>query len=258
VASSIRKALNKEKQMQTLGMKFKLITCAVLTFFACQSWAEAKDTIRESLSKQFPTIKIDEITESPITDLYQVSAGPNIIYVTKDGRYVLSGDIIDLKDKQTNITENVRKTARLKGLNEVKPENAIVYAPKDPKYTVTVFTDVDCGYCRKFHSDIKKLNELGIAVRYLAFPRSGPNSPTFDKMVKIWCAKDKNQALNAAKHDQEVDGKVCDNNPIMSQLEYGMQIGVSGTPTLVFEDGTMIPGYLPPDKLLELAKQLKK
>lgn len=244
--------------MQTKGTKFTLTICAALMFLATQSWAEAKDTIRETLSKQFPTIKIDEITESPITDIYQVSAGPNIIYVTKDARYVLSGDIIDLKDKQTNITENVRKTARLKGLNEVKPENAIVFAPKDPKYTVTVFTDVDCGYCRKFHSEIKKLNDLGIAIRYLAFPRSGPDSPTYDKMVKIWCAKDKNKALSDAIQDKQIEGKACDNNPVSSQLEYGMQIGVSGTPTLVFEDGTMIPGYLPPDKMLELAKQLKK
>lgn len=242
--------------MFKLGMNVLLSCCLMV---CCRPlWADAKEDIRASLTKQLPNIKIDEITESPITDIYQVSAGPNIVYVTKDGRYVMTGDIIDLKEKQTNITENVRKSARLKGLNNIKAEDTIIFAPKDPKHTITVFTDVDCGYCRKLHSDIKKINDLGISVRYLAFPRSGPNSPTFEKMAKIWCAKDKKQALTDAKQDKDVAGKVCENNPVQSEFEYGMQIGVSGTPTLVFEDGTMIPGYLPPDKILELAKQLKK
>lgn len=219
--------------------------------------ADSKDNIRSALSKQFPNIQIDEINPSPVPELIQVTAGPNIIYVTKDARYVLAGDMIDLQNKQTNLTEDLRKKVRLKSLGD-QSENSILFAPKDPKYTVTVYTDIDCGYCRKLHSEIKKLNDLGIAIRYLAFPRGGPDSDTFEKMVKIWCAQDKQKAFTQAIEGKSLNEKTCSNNSVMTELEQGIQMGVNGTPTLIFEDGTIVPGYLPPEKMLELAKKLKK
>lgn len=220
----------------------------------------AADTsnISQVLKKNFPEVNIDEITNSPIKDLYQVSAGATVLYVSKDGRYALSGDLIDLQNGQNNLTEQVRKQARLKGLKALKPEDMIVFAPKNPKYTVTVFTDIDCGYCRQLQSEMKKINDLGIAVRYLAFPRSGPSSPTFEKMAEVWCAKDKKQAIADAKQGKAIKGEKCDSGSVMRDFQFGMALGVNGTPTLLFEDGSLFPGYLPPEKMLEVAQLLAK
>jgi thiol:disulfide interchange protein DsbC len=214
--------------------------------------------IRSVLKQHFPDITVDEISDSPVKGISQVSAAGSILYVTNDGHYAFNGDIIDLQNSQTNLTEDVRKQARLNGLKALGQQNMIVFSPKNPKYTVTVFTDVDCGYCRKLQSEMPKINSLGIAIRYLAFPRTGPNTPTFDKMVSVWCAKDKKQALTLAKEDKPIEPNLCPNNDVMKEFQFGMKIGVSGTPTLIFEDGTMIPGYLPPEKLLEAAEHLAK
>jgi len=223
---------------------------------AAEPTATESNKIRDVLKQHFPEFKVDQITSSPLKGLYQVTAGGTVLYMTGDGRYAVSGDIIDLDHGQKDITEDFRKQARVKAINAIGEENMIIFAPKNPKYTVTVFTDVDCGYCRKLQTDMPKINELGIAVRYLAFPRSGPNTPTFDKMVKVWCASDKKQALIMANQDKAAEGKACDSNPIMNELQLGMSLGVSGTPTLIFADGTMIPGYVPPDKMLKVAQQL--
>jgi thiol:disulfide interchange protein DsbC len=223
------------------------------------SFAKSTDeeaNIRQVLKNNFADLVVDEVKASPVKGIYQVSAGPTIIYVTGDAHYAFSGDIIDLQNAQTNLTEDARKQARLAGLKALGEENMIIFSPKNPKYTVTVFTDVDCGYCRKMQNEMSKINELGIAVRYLAFPRSGPNTPTYDKMVSVWCAKDKKGALAAAKANKPVAENICPNNSVMKDFQYGMQVGVNGTPTLIFEDGTMVPGYLPPEKLLEAAEQL--
>ncbi|MBS0286083.1 MAG: DsbC family protein [Proteobacteria bacterium] len=247
-------------------MQIKLISQVILSLFALVSFQFAHantadqdaSKIRDTLKQHFSEITLDKIEPSPVKGVYQVSSGANILYVTADARYAFSGDLIDLHHAQNNLTEDARKTARLNSLKNLGQENMIIFSPKNPKYTVTVFTDVDCGYCRKMQSEMGKINNLGIAVRYLAFPRSGPDTPTFNKMVSVWCAKDKNKALAAAKSDGSVDDITCPNNSVLKDLELGMQLGVSGTPTIIFEDGTMIPGYLPPDKLLEVAKQLKK
>ncbi|MBS0289964.1 MAG: DsbC family protein [Proteobacteria bacterium] len=240
----------------------KLLQLSLITFMVHVSLVDAKtdegtaDQIRSALKQQFSGIEIDDIKLSPIKGLYEVRAGSTILYVTQDAQYALSGDIIDLKNAQTNLTEEVRKQARLNGLKRLGQENMIVFSPKNPKYTVTVFTDVDCGYCRKMQNEMKQINDLGIAIRYLAFPRTGPNTPTYEKMVAVWCAKNKNTALADAKADKQIDLTACTNNSVTKDFQFGMQIGVAGTPTLIFEDGTMIPGYLPPNKLLEVAKHL--
>ena len=224
--------------------------------FAHCGLADDTGAIRASLKKHLPELTVEEVVPSPVNGIYQVSAGTTVLYVSKDGRYAFSGDIIDLDNGQSNLTENARKKARLAGLKALGEDNMVIYSPKDPKYTITVFTDVDCGYCRKLQADIPELNAKGIAIRYLAFPRTGPHSPTFEKMVKIWCSKDKKQSMTLAQEDKAFEGKDCGGETIMKEFEYGMRIGVTGTPTLIFEDGTLFPGYLPPDKLLEAAKQI--
>jgi len=234
---------------------FSLILGAAL--LPVNTFAQDTKQIEEKIKKQFPQLTVEEITASPVDGLYQVIASGNIIYVTKDGRFLMAGDIYDLDNAQNNLTENARKKTRLNSLKSIDEESMIIYAAKKQDYTITVFTDVDCGYCRKFHAEISKLNDLGITVRYLAFPRAGPNSPAAEKMNKIWCAKDKKLALSNAMEDKPVEGTVCPNNSVSRGYTQGTSMSVNGTPTMVFEDGTVFPGYLPADKLLEAVKQIR-
>ncbi len=238
-------------------MRNYLLSLVLSVALPLQVFAEDTKHIEEKFKKQFPQLTIDEITVSPIDGLYQVVGNGNIVYVTKDGRFLMAGDIYDLDDAQHNVTEAARKKSRLNSLKKIEEENTIVFAAKKPEYVITVFTDVDCNYCRKLHGDMKKLNDLGISVRYVAFPRTGPDSPTAEKMNKIWCMKDKKQAFNNANEDKPVEGTICPNNGVSRGYELGTAMGINGTPTIVFEDGTVFPGYLEATKIIEAAKQIR-
>jgi thiol:disulfide interchange protein DsbC len=241
-------------------VRIVLLCCALVALPSAYAKEAAEDTshINATLKKHFPDLATVEVTPSAVSCLYQVIAGSSVFYVTKDARYLVSGDMIDLQKSQHNVTEDARKTARLAGLKALGNEHMILFSPKDPKYTINVFTDVDCGYCRKFQAEMGKINDLGIAVRYLAFPRSGPNTPTYEKMVKVWCAKDKKQAMNQASKDQEIKGEECSDKSVLKEFQFGVMAGVNGTPTIIFEDGSLFPGYLPPEKLLQVAKKVRQ
>jgi len=213
--------------------------------------------VRAILQKQFPELPALNITPSPVAGLYLATAGAQVFYVSKEGRYIVSGEMIDLQQSQKNLTENARKTARLDALKTVNNDEMIIFSPQKPQYTITVFTDVDCGYCKKLQSEMDDINARGIAVRYVAFPRTGPNTPTFDKMLKIWCAKDKKLALRQATQNQALSNTTCTSDVLLKQFELGMRMGISGTPSIVFEDGTLLPGYLPPEKLLDAVKKIR-
>lgn len=192
----------------------------------------------------------DSVQETQVPGLYEVSYGTHLFYVSADGRFLLQGDLIDLRSR-TNLTENRRSSARLAALKDVE-KSMIVYAPKgEIKHTITVFTDIDCVYCRKLHSGMKEMNDLGIAVRYLAYPRAGVGSPSYDKAVSVWCAKDQRKSMDAAKTTGEIKPATCD-NPVAEHYALGQALGVNGTPALVLEDGRMVPGYLPPDRLFQV------
>jgi thiol:disulfide interchange protein DsbC len=137
-----------------------------------------------------------------------------------------------------------RNDTRRKAIEGVGEENMIVFSPQDPKHTVTVFTDIDCGYCRKLHREIDSYENAGIKVRYLLFPRSGVDSPSYDKAVSVWCSEDRAKALTEAKQGKAVDKKECD-NPVREDIELGHSLGVTGTPTIVLENGRVVPGYVP-------------
>lgn len=233
----------------------RLILCLCLLFASITM--ASTDKVKESLKAHLPDLTINSISPSPIKGLYQVNSAAGIIYLSDDGRYAISGDILDLANAQNNVTENVRKQDRVKGLQALGESSMIIFSPPKPQYTVTVFTDVDCGYCRKFHSEIAKINEQGIAVRYLPFPRSGPGSQTFEKMVKIWCAKDKKLAMIMANQDKSFESPSCDQEIIKKAFQFGVMSGVAGTPSILFEDGSLFPGYLPANKLREVAEQIK-
>lgn len=209
----------------------------------------------------------EKITKSILPGLYEVVVGQYVLYVSDDGKYMLQGDLYDVQ-RRVNLTDEIRSEGRLKAMQELDEDTMIVFAPKSgsPKFTITAFTDIDCGYCRKLHSQMKAYNDLGIEVRYASYPRAGMNSPSYDKAVAVWCAVDRNNSMNIAKagaslsqlkEQKQVDDKSC-KDPIAQHMKIAHMVGVTGTPTLVMEDGTVLPGYLPPDRLLEELKQNAK
>ncbi|MCG6886100.1 MAG: DsbC family protein [Proteobacteria bacterium] len=202
---------------------------------------------RESIKKIVPDAKADAVQASPVNGLYQVTIPPEMFYISADGKYAFTGDILDLKNG-TNLSRPVRDQVRVTAIDNIGEKNMIVYGPKTAAHTISVFTDIDCGYCRKLHSEMAKYNKAGIRVRYLAYPRSGIGSKSYDKAVAVWCAKDKNAALTKAKQGQDIPMNKCD-NPVAMEYELGQRIGVQGTPAIVTENGKIIPGYVPAERL---------
>ena len=215
--------------------------------------ASAADLTKEELAGRLNGISVDDISDSPIAGMYQVAVGANVAYVTKDGRYIIRGDIIDATTS-ANVSEETRARARATMLHGVDPASMIVFKPANgpAKHTVTIFTDVDCGYCRQFHREIDKVTALGIEVHYLFFPRTGPNTESWFKAEGVWCAKDHNVALTRAKLGGEVPDASCGNTPVESHYALGKRIGVRGTPAVFTETGDYIGGYLPPATLAKV------
>ncbi|MFT5393256.1 MAG: thiol:disulfide interchange protein DsbC [Gammaproteobacteria bacterium] len=208
------------------------------------------DSLRATMQKLLPPGGEYEIKQTPVDGLYEVQFAGRIWYFTKDGNYVLRGDLIDVSTKR-NLTEETRRTMRVASLERLGEASMIVYSPENPKYTVTVFTDIDCPYCAKFHREVPKLNELGIKVRYAAFPRRGLSGKNYDRMVSVWCAKDPLQAMTDAKEQKPLAPAVCD-NPVKSHYGEGHALGVGGTPTIILDNGELVGGYVPYGQLLQM------
>jgi len=219
---------------------------------------EAEDivAVKATLATLMPQAKPDNVSQSVLPGMYEAVYGPQIIYVTKDGRYMFEGDLYDIQQR-VNLTENKREVGRAKVVSAIDPQSMIVFAPEKPKYTITAFTDIDCGYCRKLHNQITEYNKLGIAVRYAAFPRSGVDTPSYVKAVSVWCADDRKKAMTIAKSGETPEKKQCD-NPVKKHMDAAKEVGVSGTPTLVLESGQVIPGYVGPARLLMILDQARK
>ena len=211
--------------------------------------------IKAMLAKQMPDLKVTEINKTPLDGLYEVIMPPQILYVSRDAKYVVSGNIINAETGQ-NLTMPQRDKVRAQAVNLLGEESMIVFAPKKVKHTVTVFTDIDCGYCRKLHKEMAQYNKLGIKVRYAAFPRAGIGSDAFKKAVNVWCADDRNAAMTKSKNGQSVPDKEC-KNPILAHYKLGEKIGVQGTPAIVLENGQMVPGYVPADRLFKGLEEQK-
>jgi thiol:disulfide interchange protein DsbC len=217
------------------------VVFALLTGCGLVMAADQGAKIRDRISSL--GVEPDSITESPVDGLYEVMVGPTVMYVTGDGRYLVRGDIIDLEKKE-NLTEPRTFQARRKAIEEIGEDNMVVFGPDDARHTINVFTDIDCGYCRKMHSEIDEYNKQGIRVRYLMYPRAGLNSPSYQKAVGVWCSEDRKKALTLAKQGTDPKPGTCD-NPVKSHMELGELLGVSGTPTIVLDSGEIVPGYVP-------------
>jgi thiol:disulfide interchange protein DsbC len=197
-------------------------------------------------------VEPDSVEPSALPGLYEVTIGAQIIYISEDGRFVIQGDMVDLVSSD-NLTEKRRNSLRAQSIAAVGENNMIIFAPeqKEAAHTITVFTDIDCGYCRKLHKEISSYNDLGIRVRYLMFPRSGLNTESYDKAVSAWCADDRNNAITRAKLGETIESRTCE-NPVSDHYSLGQQLGVRGTPSIILADGEMVPGYVPADRLLQM------
>ena len=197
--------------------------------------------------------KVSELHATPVPGIYEYRQGTAIAYVTQDGRFAFTGDMYQLNDK-TNLTDTRRREVRRALIGALPDSSMIIFSPKDPKYTITVFTDVDCQYCRALHRQIADYNALGVRVRYVSFPRSGPNSASWTKAEQVWCSADRQSALTQAKLGKALNTAVCKSNPVAQHYALGLQLGLPGTPGIVTDSGDLLPGYLPPDDLLEALK----
>jgi thiol:disulfide interchange protein DsbC len=204
--------------------------------------------VRKRLEQRFTDLTITDLRAAPIPGLYELTFGSRIVLVTGDGRYLIQGDLIDLESRR-NLTQEQHSKLILKSIEAIGEKNMVVMGPANAKRTITVFTDVDCPYCARLHKEVPKLNKAGVKVRYLLYPRAGKGSETYKKSVSVWCAKDRIKALGAAKSGGKIEPRTCA-NPVDEHLKLGAEVGVEGTPTLVFDDGRIVPGFAPADKLL--------
>jgi thiol:disulfide interchange protein DsbC len=205
---------------------------------------------RAEIASRIPGTRPEQLRVSPIQGIYEITRGAEIAYVTSDGKYAITGDLYDLSAND-NLTETRRREARMQLMAGVPESEMVIFGPKEAKYTVTVFTDVDCGYCRKLHSEIAEYNRLGVRVRYLAYPRTGPNTSSWTKAEQVWCSVNRNEALTRAKLGQELHAKPCPNNPVARSYALGRDFALDGTPAIVMADGELLPGYVPPDVLVK-------
>lgn len=207
-------------------------------------------TVKAALAKALPDTEISSVSASPISGLYEVMIGSQIVYVTGDARYFVDGQVVDLKTRE-NLTEARLSGVRKAAVDAVPESNMLVFAGPKYDHTVTVFTDIDCPYCAKLHSKMDEYKAEGIRVRYMLYPRTGARSPSYDEAVSVWCADDRNQALTDAKAGKEVPTKTCD-NPVDEHMAVGREVGISGTPAIMLETGEIIPGYVEPKRLAQV------
>lgn len=202
-------------------------------------------------------VPVEAVRPSAIAGLYEVAHGGEVVYVTQDGHYVIAGDLYD-SDKGKNLTAVRRAEARADSLKTLSDDDAIIFSPKQPRYTVTVFTDVDCQYCRRLHSDIAEYNRLGVRVRYMFYPRTGPGTDSWHKAESVWCATNRQDALTRAKQGVDLPApKGACQTPIARTYAVGQELGIRGTPGIFTERGDYVAGYLPPAQLIEKLKQLE-
>lgn len=212
--------------------------------------AAADTAVRAALKRLNPDVTVEYMGVAPLPGFREVIAGGQLVYISDDGRYLVQGAVVDLQRENRDLMRDSAALAkfRKKLIDGVPANDRIVFAPPNPKYTITVFTDIECGYCRKLHSEIAEINRQGIAVQYMAFPRMGLGSKDHKDMISVWCAPDRRRALTNAKGGAPVEARDC-KNPVSMEYNVGQRIGVDGTPAIFTEDGTQLGGYLPPGNL---------
>ena len=237
-----------------------MISLASAPLQAAEVDAKILQNIEKSLDLLLPGIKPDSVLKTPVAGIYEVMFGPKVVYMSEDGRFLIQGSIVDLQTRE-NLTEPRVMEAKIQAIESVGNDNMVVYSPSQGtavKHRVNVFTDIDCGYCRKLHEQMDEYNKMGIEIRYLFFPRAGKGSESYRKAVQVWCADDKRAAMDIAKSGAALTGKDDCENPVDDHMMLGSLVGVSGTPALVLDDGQLVPGYVPPDRLIKVLDARQK
>ncbi|MGJ8580860.1 MAG: bifunctional protein-disulfide isomerase/oxidoreductase DsbC [Psychromonas sp.] len=250
--------------MSILSVKKSVGALLVGVLFSANSVAAISPEVNERLTKKLQSLKVevDSIEESPVKGLYEIVSQGAIYYISENGQFLLNGDIYDMDNGMNNLTsakvDEVRRESTAEHFAKINDfeKDMIVYKADDEKYVITVFSDTSCAYCQKLHSEMQGYNDLGITIRYLAFPRGGINSNAYNTMVSVWCSDDRKGAMDDAKKRRSIEAVTCDNT-VKEQYELGVALGITGTPTLFLADGTAMPGYLPPDRLLQVLEQKK-
>ncbi|MDJ0812512.1 MAG: thioredoxin fold domain-containing protein [Woeseiaceae bacterium] len=239
--------------MPKISLVIAAIAMLSAAYFAHADDAELEN-VRQKVGEMFDLIDPEDVSASPVEGWYTIHKGSIVVYISADGRYLLQGDLIDL-DLQENLSENVRNDSRRDLMAGVSDEQAIVFSPEEVKFSVDIFTDVDCTYCRRLHAQIDQYLAHGIEVRYLMYPRNGPASPAWTTAEQVWCASDRQNALTLAKLGEAFPTNECDASMVQNHYIIGRDAGLSGTPAIVLDDGTLIGGYITPDQLHGMLQQ---
>lgn len=232
----------------------KTLLASALILLAGLAAADDYSQIEQRLAALVPNATDMSISETPMPGIMQVRIGGDILYMSADGRYLFQGRVVDL-ETQRDLTDAAMSSVRKERLAALDMSDFVSFGNDDADYELLVFTDPDCGFCRRMHEKIDEYNEAGIRVHYLAFPRAGQGSQTYNKMVSVWCADDRQGAMDVAKAGQTPRQATCD-NPVLEQYQLGQSLGVTGTPSLMTFDGDIIPGYVPPEQLRERLDRL--
>jgi thiol:disulfide interchange protein DsbC len=229
-----------------------LVALMPLAGFAADKPAIDKSDPRIALAAKIPGAKPEDLRATPVPGIYELTHGADVSYVSADAKYLFAGDMyrVATQGDFPNLSEDRRRELRLKLLGEVPETQMMVFGPRAAKHTITVFTDVDCTWCRRLHSQMLEYNKLGIRVRYLFYPRSGPDTESWHKAEAVWCSADRNAALTRSKKGEDLPAAACKNTPVEKQWQLGRDLGVTGTPGLVLETGELVPGYLTPQQLI--------
>ena len=230
-----------------------LFLCGVVLATGSTALVADQAADEAAIRKTLGQIPVEAIAATPVAGIYEVVAGPHVVYVSADGRYMFQGELVDMATGKS-LTEPRRRQATLAALKAVDEKEMIIYEPKKTKHTITVFTDIDCGYCRKLHNEMDDYLDAGIRVRYMMFPRAGKGSNSYKKAVAVVCSDDPNKALTDAKNGKSIDMKTC-NSPGDGHMALVEQLGARGTPFIIFENGQTQPGYVPAKQLAKVLDQ---
>tara|TARA_B100000073_G_C23561877_1_gene504466 strand:+ start:68 stop:787 length:720 start_codon:yes stop_codon:yes gene_type:complete len=234
--------------------KFKILLVVIFSLSVISNESAIKEKISMILP---PDTTIESIEKSPIEGIYKVYFGDlQPLYVSQEGNFFIYGDMFKIdKSNIINITNLDMQNKRLNLIKGIYPKDLIAFNAEEEAHNVIVFTDVDCGYCQKLHSQISQYNELGISIKYAAFPRSGIGGETFNKMVGAWCSDDPKKTITELKEGKKLKPNFCNSQPVAKHYAIGNKLGISGTPALILENGELIPGYQSPQDLLKKLEQ---
>lgn len=253
-----------------MKIRISLLTAVILPLVACAQSASPPSATaphaapvaakaapsggdpRATLAARIPGTKPEDLRATPVPGVFELTHGTDISYVSEDAKYVFSGDLyrVSASGAFPNLSEVRRREMRLGMVGAIPDSQMVVFGPAKAAHTITVFTDVDCPWCQRMHSQIAAYNKLGIRVRYLFYPRSGPDTESWYKADAVWCSADRNTALTDAKRGEPLPKKACPDSPVARDFQLGREIGVRGTPAVVLETGELIPGYLAPPQML--------